>query len=130
MRPRTFALIRGTDVTGISGPGHVADGIKWADGSASVQWLGEHPSIVYWPSFASVDAIHGHGGATRIVWDIDRVVPPDLDSVQRRVEDCIQAEVEHWDTGPTITTLWSSVQDVQPLMAEIARLRAPEAHGA
>jgi hypothetical protein len=128
-RPRTFALIRDTDVSGISGPGHVADGIKWADGSASVRWLGEHPSIVHWASFASVDAIHGHGGSTRIVWDIDRLVPPDLEAVQRRVGDCAQAEAEHWDTDPTIQALWSSVQDIQPLMAEVARLRAPETPG-
>ncbi|WP_282698038.1 hypothetical protein [Streptomyces sp. CC208A] len=67
--PRRFYLQRNTDVTGVSGTGRVADGILWPDGTASVRWLGEHPSIVFWDrGQTSVDHVHGHGGATVIVW--------------------------------------------------------------
>lgn len=66
---RRFHLLRHHDVTGVSGEGIVADGILWPDGTASVRWRGEHPSIVFWDrGQLSVDHVHGHGGFTEIVW--------------------------------------------------------------
>lgn len=68
--PRRFHLQRTTDVTGVSGPGHVADGVLWPDGTASVRWVGERPSVVFWDvGFADAEYVHGHGGHTVIVWD-------------------------------------------------------------
>lgn len=66
--PRRFYLQRDTDITGVSGTGRVADGVLWPDGTASVRWLGERPSIVHWDRMGDAEAIHGHGGATRTVW--------------------------------------------------------------
>jgi hypothetical protein len=67
-QPRIFHLQRDHDVTGVSGTGVVADGVLWPDGTASVRWRSEHPSIVFWDRGAvSVKHVHGHGGATRIV---------------------------------------------------------------
>ncbi|MEU1152648.1 hypothetical protein ABZ369_06465 [Streptomyces sp. NPDC005918] len=66
--PRLFRLERDTDVTGISGTGTVADGVKWPDGSTSIRWRGDRPSIVHWARLEDAEAIHGHGGATRFVW--------------------------------------------------------------
>ncbi|MFF9568476.1 hypothetical protein [Streptomyces sp. NPDC014685] len=69
LQPRRFVLRRHTDVSGISGTGDVADGVLWPDGTASVRWRGEHPSAVHWDrGRASVELIHGHQGATEIVW--------------------------------------------------------------
>jgi hypothetical protein len=68
MEHRRFYLDRQVDVTGASGTGRVADGVLWPDGTASVRWRGEHQSTVHWDEFASAERIHGHGGATRIVW--------------------------------------------------------------
>lgn len=65
--PRLFALERDMDISGISGTGIVADGVIWPDGTVSVRWRGDRPSIVHWASLDDVKAIHGHGGATRIV---------------------------------------------------------------
>lgn len=63
---RRFELQRDLDVSGVSGTGVVAEGI------AVVHWIaGEHHSTVVWPDVAGVEAIHGHGGATRLVW-LDR----------------------------------------------------------
>ncbi|MFJ6566632.1 hypothetical protein ACIQNU_04380 [Streptomyces sp. NPDC091292] len=68
--PRRFRLQRTTDITGVSGTGRVADGILWPDGTASVRWTGEHPSIVFWDGgIADAEHVHGHGGHTVIVWD-------------------------------------------------------------
>ncbi len=68
-RCRRFHLQRDDDVSGASGTGRVAEGCLWPDGSANVHWSGEHRSNVFWPHIESAEAIHGHGGATRIVWD-------------------------------------------------------------
>ncbi|MFG2458126.1 hypothetical protein ACGFWE_13795 [Streptomyces sp. NPDC048523] len=65
--PRLFVLRRHVDVSGVSGTGNVADGVEWPDGTASVRWRGEHPSLVFWDrGRTSVELIHGHGGATDV----------------------------------------------------------------
>lgn len=74
---RTFVLYRDTDVTGISGTGPVADGVVYPDGVTVMRWRdvagpnadrGVRPTIVVHESPESVEALHGHNGATRIVW--------------------------------------------------------------
>lgn len=66
---RRFELHRDDDVSGISGTGVVAEGVEFSDGRASLRWVtGEHRSTVAWDSIESAVAIHGHGGATRLVW--------------------------------------------------------------
>lgn len=66
---RRFQLVREEDVTGISGTGVVAEGIQFSDGHTVIHWCaGEHRSTVVWESIESVEAIHGHGGATQICW--------------------------------------------------------------
>jgi hypothetical protein len=68
-QPRRFHLQRHHDVTGVSGTGRVADGVLWPDRSVSIRWRGDRPSTVFWDDLAHAEAVHGHGGATRIVWD-------------------------------------------------------------
>lgn len=66
---RRFHLVREVDVSGVSGTGIVAEGVRFADGVTVIHWIaGEHRSTVVWPSIEGVEAIHGHGGATRIEW--------------------------------------------------------------
>lgn len=73
---RRFHLQRDTDITGVSGTGRVAEGIVWSDGTASVRWLGERPSTVFWENgLADAEYVHGHGGHTRIVWDDPEAAP-------------------------------------------------------
>lgn len=69
--PRMFHLERDTDVSGVSGVGRVADGVLWPDGSVTIRWRGEQPSTVNWATLEHAEAVHGHGGATRIVFDDD-----------------------------------------------------------
>ncbi|MFF1756160.1 hypothetical protein [Streptomyces sp. NPDC058266] len=77
--PRRFVLRRRVDVSGISGTGDVADGVLWPDGTASIRWRGEHPSVVFWDrGRVSVETIHGHQGATEVVFvdqDDEQPVP-------------------------------------------------------
>lgn len=66
---RRFQLHRDSDVTGVSGTGIVAEGVEFSNGRAVIHWVvGEHRSTVIWEDIASVEAIHGHNGATRLVW--------------------------------------------------------------
>lgn len=64
-----FILERDVDVSGVSGTGRVAEGVVFTDGTAVVRWItGEHHSTVVWESVDALLAIHGHGGATRVVF--------------------------------------------------------------
>lgn len=65
---RRFQLHRVEDVTGVSGTGIVAEGVQFSDGSVAMKWLSEKPSTVMHDSIDNVQAIHGHGGSTKIFW--------------------------------------------------------------
>jgi hypothetical protein len=66
--PMPFALYREQDVTGVSGEGTVAHGVRFADGTVVLRWLGKDPSTVLWGSLDAAMRVHGHDGRTRIVW--------------------------------------------------------------
>lgn len=70
---RRFELHRDDDPTRVSGTGVVAEGVEFSDGKVCLRWHGKHRSMVMWDRVASVLAIHGHDGSTRIVW-LDEVV--------------------------------------------------------
>ena len=67
--PRVFHLDRLFDQSGVSGTGRVAWGVQWPDGTVSLRWCSETPSVVFWQSMEHVERVHGHGGFTRIVWE-------------------------------------------------------------
>ena len=66
--PMPFALVRHEDISGVSGTGVVAHGVQFVDGTVVIRWLGQHKSTVTWDSLESAMAVHGHGGATKVVW--------------------------------------------------------------
>lgn len=65
---RRFVLIRDEDETGISGVGLVAFGVMFPDGTAVTRWNSEVAQTCVWQHMDEVEAIHGHGGRTRIEW--------------------------------------------------------------
>jgi hypothetical protein len=76
---RRFRLNRRVDYTGLSGTGIVAEGVEFSDGVAVVRWLaagvsitnrdrGVQPTTVIHPDITSIEALHGHNGATVIEW--------------------------------------------------------------
>jgi len=67
--PRRFHLQRDTDVTGASGTGRVADGVQFTDGTVAMRWRHRHASTVTWAHIDDAIAVHGHDGATRLIWD-------------------------------------------------------------
>lgn len=89
--PRHFRLVRDQDVSGVSGTGHVADGVIFSDGHAAVHWLGRWPTTTPHPDgIVSVKGVHGHGGATRIVL---------LDSPEARLARIAQAHSKDTSDG-------------------------------
>jgi len=55
---RVFKLVRGKDVSGVSGIGHVLDGITFGDGTTIVWWRGQRSSISVFKSYEDFLAIH------------------------------------------------------------------------
>lgn len=69
LQARRFRLVRHTDVSGVSGTGVVAEGVQFSDGAVALHWRGQFPTTTVLPNIHAVIGIHGHQGATEIVWD-------------------------------------------------------------
>lgn len=65
---KNFELHRAIDVSGTSGTGIVADGVVFFDGTAVMHWRGSLSSTAIYKSIEELEAIHGHQGATKVVW--------------------------------------------------------------
>lgn len=65
---RRFILQRHRDPSGVSGTGVVAEGIEYTDGTVALRWYSYTPTTTIYDDLDAVEAIHGHGGATEVVW--------------------------------------------------------------
>jgi hypothetical protein len=68
-RISTFHLLRHEDESGVSGTGWVAEGAVFSNGWVVLIWPTVNPSLNLYPSIEALEAVHGHGGLTRIVFD-------------------------------------------------------------
>jgi hypothetical protein len=66
---RRFYLYRQEDISGISGLGIVADGVLFPNGLCVIAWRGKYHSIEVFPTVQQLEAVHGHGGKTHIVYE-------------------------------------------------------------
>jgi hypothetical protein len=73
---RTFKMHRMEDVSGTSGTGVVAEGAIFTNTKVILSWLTIHKSMAIYDSLAEMEAIHGHDGRTKIVWDDTPAVKP------------------------------------------------------
>lgn len=62
-----FDMVRDVDVTGISGAGVIGTVTEYADGDTVLHWDTETPSTTVYHDIRHIEALHGHGGATRLV---------------------------------------------------------------
>lgn len=71
----------------MSGLGLVAEGVEFSDGTVALRWAGRWPSSVvfYERGMDAVRAVHGHGGATRVVW-VDQLLHEMIREATREVE--------------------------------------------
>lgn len=72
---RTFQVIRDEDVSGVSGVGVIAEGVLFSSGKVFVNWISMHKIVEMADSVAEWEAVHGHEGRTRIVWDDEEIEP-------------------------------------------------------
>jgi hypothetical protein len=64
-----FYLERTEDVSGVSGTGRVAEGVQLPSGRVVIEWLtSSYHSIGIYESMCALLAIHGHNGATNVVF--------------------------------------------------------------
>lgn len=66
---RKFHFLREQDISNVSGIGKVAEGCVFDTGEAVVHWLGAHGSINVYKSLSDVEFVHGHNGATKIIFE-------------------------------------------------------------
>jgi hypothetical protein len=65
-----FNMVRETDGTGVSGEGLVAHGVRFPEpnGTVILAWVTEpHQATTVFDSIEAVEAIHGHGGDTKLI---------------------------------------------------------------
>jgi hypothetical protein len=67
-RMRRFQLHRDRDASGVSGTGIVAEGVEFSHGMCALTWLTPNRCVNVYENIKAVDTIHGHEGATRIVF--------------------------------------------------------------
>ena len=79
-------LWRTTDVSGVSGTGKVAEGVRFSDGTVVLRWLGDVKSTTVYANLQEAIRIHEHGGASCIY-----VVG---DAYQRGIQDGAQDRCE------------------------------------
>jgi len=58
MSLKYFKVSRRYDESGVSGTGHIIDGIVFNDGTTVIKWLTEMSSIAIYRSFEEFKAIH------------------------------------------------------------------------
>ncbi len=69
----TFRLVRTEDVSGVSGTGIVAEGVRFHDGQCVLSWFGSFHTVEICPNIEQLMAIHGHHGKTKVQWDWERL---------------------------------------------------------
>jgi hypothetical protein len=67
---KLFHLDRKKDVSGVSGVSdNIASGVVFDDGQVVIHWNTACASIAIYKSLSDLEAIHGHEGCTKIVFD-------------------------------------------------------------
>ena len=105
---RNFVLVRYEDVSGISGTGTVVEGTLFSNGKIALTWLGSRPSVIVYDSIDDVLAIHGHNGATELVW---QSTPEEATTVNEQPP---QATAETWiEQYPELRPAQSEIERAQ-----------------
>ena len=68
-RLQPFYIQRHEDVHGNTGTGIVAEGVIFSCGKGVMRWLDEVATTVFFDKIEDIEAIHGHGGKTVVVFE-------------------------------------------------------------
>lgn len=113
---RRFVLQRHVDLTGVSGTGVVAEGVEFSDGVVVLHWTSAWPSSVvhYDRGMDSVRHVHGHDGATDIVFLDDNGEGPRCRSCGQPIEVRESGEWGHVTLHPGVDRFWCGDVRVEP----------------
>lgn len=75
-KARRFFLLRVEDVSGVSGTGKVAEGVEFENGMVALSFSSSYPHVNTYVNMRSVEEVHGHQGATKIVFVDHAEEPP------------------------------------------------------
>lgn len=75
MKVNLGVFLRHEDESGVSGPGIVADVIEFPDGTCVAHWRSHTPSTTVFPNVKQMEAVHGHGGKTEVVFYAEHDAP-------------------------------------------------------
>jgi len=67
-KARRFYLLRKEDISGVSGTGKVAEGIEFENGMCTLSFSSAYPHANVYANLRAVEEVHGHSGATEIVF--------------------------------------------------------------
>lgn len=65
---KEFYLKRNEDESGVSGVGVVAKGVILPSGKCILEWQTSTSSLGIYNNIQELEAIHGHGGKTKVVY--------------------------------------------------------------
>ena len=65
---RRFLLLRHRDISGVSGVGVVAEGVRFSNGVVTLHWLREPGAVAVYNTIDDLLAVHGHSGQTEVRW--------------------------------------------------------------
>lgn len=69
LEPAVFELHRLDDFSGISGTGHVLDGVVFPGGKTVIRWRSDKPSTAIFDTFRQFEKVHvAQHGKSKIVW--------------------------------------------------------------
>lgn len=115
--PRAFVAQRDTDISGVSGEGIVAEGVQFSDGWVVTHWLDQPPmhepktDVWHNPGVQPFERVHGHGGATRVVW---------ADDVEQLVEQRNRAQAYPFVTVHGDSAMSREARDALGALADVA----------
>lgn len=95
MNIKPFVLERLEDETGVSGTGIVAEGVLFSTGKIALTWLTRFRSTTIYDSMEDVMQIHGHGGKTRLVWQVPQEVKDALVEERKQIIDVLNTTMEN-----------------------------------
>jgi hypothetical protein len=100
---RTFILLRHHDASGVSGTGTVAEGVEFSDCRCALRWVTPDApaSTGTYDSIEDVLRIHGHGGATSVVWTVEAVPRLSLVESSKTLNSLVE---EHVDAPSDLAT--------------------------
>lgn len=129
--PRTFFLIRQGDETGVSGTGHVLDGVVWPDGKVVTKWCAEgKPSeLAVAESFQAWDSIHVSEHPTNrslVLFDDGGEPPPSPKTEDNPLENDQDIDMTPEEMAAKIKELEAALAERDAMIAKLKEGGEPE----